>query len=149
MKRHRNIFVLIAAMVIVLSSAACSPTSAPAPTPKPTTIPQTTGPATATPALSAQDNALAQLVEAARKEGKVTAYAFSFTGDIGLALQRGFKDRYNIPMDIVTGRGAEMSERIKTERRIGNVVGDFMETSPTNVMNLKAAGATVSSADIP
>ncbi|MDO8637208.1 MAG: extracellular solute-binding protein [Dehalococcoidia bacterium] len=149
MKRHWNIFVLIAAMVIVLSSAACSPTSTPAPTPKPTTIPQTTGPATATPALSEQDKALAQLVETARKEGKVTAYAFSFTGDIGLALQRGFKDRYNIPMDIVTGRGAEMSERIKTERRIGNVVGDFMETSPTNVMNLKAAGATVSSADIP
>ena len=137
-------------MVIVLSSAACSPTSAPAPTPKPTTIPQTTGPTTATPALqSAQERELAQLIEAARKEGKVTAYAFSFTGDIGLALQKGFQERYNIKLDIITGRGAEMGERIKTERRVGNIVADLMETSPTNTTNLKVIGATVSSADLP
>lgn len=129
--------------------AACTQAAPPPSISTPPPVQQPSRPTPAPTIISAADRALAQLFETAKKEGKVTAYAFSFTGDIGLALQKGFQNRYGIPVEIITGRGAEMGERIKTERRMGNVVADFMETSPTNITNLKVGGGTVSSADLP
>ncbi|MBI4288851.1 MAG: extracellular solute-binding protein [Chloroflexi bacterium] len=137
-------FVLVVLSLVV---ASCAP-AAPPPTAAPPT--PVAGRPTPTPAVaSPQEQALAQLLAAAKKEGKVTVYAFSFTGDIGIALQKGFQDKYGIPVELITGRGAEMGERIKTERRIGTVVADIMESSPANTTNLKVGGATVSSSDIP
>ncbi|MEK7875956.1 MAG: hypothetical protein AAB325_07200, partial [Pseudomonadota bacterium] len=68
-------------------------------------------------------------MEAAKKEGKVNAYSFTWVGDIGLAVAKAFKEKYGITLGIMTGRGAEFAERIKTERRLGQQVADMTEGS--------------------
>lgn len=149
----RRCFPFIAALLMLgWILAACAPKAAPTLTPdttpaaSPVPAPVAAGPATAA---SPSELALAKLVEAAKKEGKLTAYSFSFIGDTGLVLQRAFQEKYGITLNIISGRGGEMLERIRTETRSGQIVADFMETSPTNNMNLKVAGLTVSSWDLP
>lgn len=150
MKRHWQITWLGITLVFVLLGAACAPQATLPPTPAPTIAPQPTRAPTAAPAAPGpQEQAVAKLVEAARKEGRVNVYSFALTGDIGLAIQRGFQDRYNIRTDIITGRGAEFVERIKTERRTGNVTGDLTDFSLVHATALKSAGATVSTSDLP
>lgn len=151
--RHRLTLIGCTLLVLVSLAVACAPKAPPsagpsASSPAPAPLPAPAVPRAA-PTPGPQEQALARLVEAAKKEGKLTAYSFSFTGDIGLALARAFQERYGITLNIITGRGGEMQERIKTETRSGQIVADFMETSPTNNMNLKVGGLTVSSRDLP
>lgn len=143
----KKIFVVSLALFFV--ALACAPQSAPLP--KPTAQPQNTlplAPATAAP-VSPGDQALVKLVEAAKKEGSVNLYSYNFIGDTALAMQRAFKARYGINVDVITGRGAEFTERIRTEARTGNRVGDFFEGSAAHVINLKNLGLTVSLKDLP
>ncbi|MBI4289684.1 MAG: extracellular solute-binding protein [Chloroflexi bacterium] len=133
--------------VVLLLAAACSPT--PAPVPAPATPQPQAAPRQPTQAVSPADAAWQKVIEAARKEGKVTLYSFNFTGDIGVAIARAFKERYGITVDIVTGRGAEFLERLKVEYRIGQVMADFTEGSQTHMINIKRAGQSVSVADLP
>lgn len=149
MKKNSKIALLTVTFLFVLLLGSCAPTAIPSPGPAPTT-PQATQPSAAKPpAPTAQDSALTRLIKAARKEGRITVYAFALTGDLGIALSKGFENRYSIKVDIVTGRGAEFVERVKTERRVGNVTADLTEFSLVHSTNLKLAGATVSSSDIP
>ena len=98
---------------------------------------------------TSQDAAWSKVVEAATKEGKVTVYSFNLVSDAGLAVIKTFKERYGITVDIITGRGAEFAERLKTEKRIGQQTGDFTEGSPVQVKNMKLEGLTVSVAELP
>lgn len=93
--------------------------------------------------------AWAKVVEAAKKEGKLTLYSFSFSGDIGLGLSKAFEERYGVSVEIITGRGNEQIERLKTELRMGNVVGDFIETSNLNAVTAKDQGVVVSPGPLP
>ncbi len=138
---------LVASIVLVMLLASCTPTATPAPpvSPTPTSAPVPI----ATPVTSPADTALQKLVDAAKKEGTVTLYSFNFVGDVGFAMQRGFKDRYGIKVEIITGRGAEFIERLKTEARIGNRTGDFSEGSQVHLVNMKIAGLTTSLKDLP
>lgn len=83
------------------------------------------------------------MLEAAKKEGKLTNYSYNFTGDVGLAMSRAFKERYGIQLDIVTGRGAEFIERLKTEKRMGGLVADLADQNATNAKIMKQQGLTV------
>ncbi|MDO8635624.1 MAG: extracellular solute-binding protein [Dehalococcoidia bacterium] len=149
MKRNIAGFWLTVTLLFVLLLGACAPASTPSTTPIPAP-PQATQPAAVKPpAPTSQDTALTQLINAGRKEGRVTVYAFALTGDLGIDLAKGFENRYNVKVDIVTGRGAEFVERVKTERRVGNITADLTEFSLVHSTNLKLAGATVSSIDIP
>lgn len=85
-----------------------------------------------------------KVVEGAKKEGKVNAYSFSWVGDIGLALSRAFKERYGISLNIITGRGAEFTERIKTEKRMGQQVADMTQGSVLLINNMKVDGLLAS-----
>ncbi|MBF8264777.1 MAG: Ferric transporter ATP-binding subunit [Dehalococcoidia bacterium] len=87
--------------------------------------------------LTSQDAAWAKIVEAAKKEGKVNAYSFTWVGDIGLAVAKAFKEKYGITLGIMTGRGAEFAERIKTERRLGQQVADMTEGSVGLIDNMR------------
>ncbi|MDO8637137.1 MAG: ABC transporter substrate-binding protein, partial [Dehalococcoidia bacterium] len=51
--------------------------------------------------------------------------------------------------EIVTGRGAEMVERLRTESRIGTVVADILEGSASHALTAKTAGITVPTLNIP
>ena len=134
---------------LLINLAACSPTTNSTVTPTPTAIAPTVTTTNAAPAVNPVDITWSKLVDSARKENKLTIYSFSFTGDTGIVLQQAFKKKYGIPVEIITGRGAEMLERLKTEKRTQSIVADMMEGSPTHATNLKVAGLTISSLDIP
>ena len=74
-------------------------------------------------------------------------YSYNLVGDVGLAVSKGFKERYGISVDIITGRGAEFLERLKTEKRIGQVVADAADGSSLHLQNYKNEGFTVSLID--
>lgn len=128
---------------------ACTPTAPPAPSPSaPVTTPGTLpSRPTATPAPA--DAAWDKVVAEAKKEGRVTIYSFNFLGDSAVALGRAFRNRYGIEVDVISGRGAEFLERLKTEQRVGKMMGDLMEGSNIHTRNLKLQGLTDSLADIP
>ncbi|MBI4288046.1 MAG: extracellular solute-binding protein [Chloroflexi bacterium] len=138
--RRSVLITLVAAIMVIL--AACRPQSAP-PAPAPLTQPAAPAPATAAPSLpsaSTQDAAWAKVVEAARKEGALTIYSYSWVGDAGVGVTKAFADAYGIKLQIITGRGAEFVERMKTEQRIGQVTGDVMEGATTHLGIAKASG---------
>lgn len=94
-----------------------------------------------------QEVAWAQTVEAAKKEGRVTLYSFFFVGDLGRALEKAFFEKYGVKLEIVTGRGAEFTERLKTEKRMGRMMADLSEGSSVHMGNMKDSGVTSSVAN--
>lgn len=137
----------LAMLVLLVAPVACAPkqaavTSAP--------VPQQAAPAAAVAASrSPEEAAWTRVVEAAKKEGKVTIYSYKMIGDTSSAISRAFKEKYGISVDIVSGRGSELVEKILTEQRVGQATADLMESGPTTLYTLKDAKLTVSSADIP
>lgn len=130
----------------LLLATSCTPGATPVPTvvsatPQPIT---TVAPASNLPSPTSQDVAWQQIVEAAKKEGKLTIYSGNFTGDIGIALSRGFKERYSIQVDIISGRGTEFIQRLQTEKRMGSILADVEDTSGTNAKIMKQLGLTKS-----
>ena len=98
------------------------------------------------PPTSQEDAAWAKVVEAAKKEGKVTVYSYSWVGDAGIAMTRAFESKYGIALDMITGRGSEFVERLKTEKRMGSMTADTFEGSATHVTNAKVAETIAASA---
>jgi iron(III) transport system substrate-binding protein len=77
-------------------------------------------------------------VQLAKREGQVSIYS-SDTYDL-LFLE--FQKRYpEIKVRSVIGRGAELVQRIMTERRAGKYLADFLVTGPTSEYSLYQAGA--------
>lgn len=85
----------------------------------------------------------------ARKEGKVTAYSFTLTGDIAKATAEAFKNRYGITLEIVGGVGAVLAERIKTESAAKKHIADTFDTAVTGILPIKDLGLLASVADLP
>lgn len=85
----------------------------------------------------------------AAQEGALTIYSFNFVGDTGIKLAETFRNRYGIKIEIVTGRGAEFVERLKTEKRLGQKTADLSEGSITNLLQMKAEGLTTGAPDFP
>ncbi|MBI4289222.1 MAG: extracellular solute-binding protein [Chloroflexi bacterium] len=143
---------LISVIFLMFGAASCAPKTAPAPaasTP-PRAGPTPTSPLSNLSPPTSQDAAWAKVVEAARKEGRVVIYSFNFTGELGIMLQKAFKKRYGLDLEIVTGRGAEFIERLKTEKRVGQITADTTEGSAIHVKNMKLEGITVGVAgDLP
>lgn len=148
MKQHRLIW-LAPIIAVVLTAMACTPKPAPVPPsgPTATVAPSPTGQA-AKPSSSAspEDAAWNKILEAGKKEGKVTVYGYSWVGDSGIMMSRAFKSRYGIDLDIITGRGAEFIERMKTEKRMGAMTADVFEGSVTHSINARLADIMAASA---
>lgn len=145
----KKLFPLVLALALLVSFLACAPRTAPPPSSSPST-PVPAAPRVApTPVISHEEAALQKLVDAAKKEGSVTLYSFNFVGDVGIAMQKAFKERYGIKVDIITGRGAEFLERLKTEARSGNRTGDWTEGSMVHLINMKKAGLTAPLTNLP
>lgn len=145
---RRVLLAAVIAFLVVL--VACAPKAAPpAPAPAPTApSAPATAPKPAQPATT-EDAAWNKVLADARKEGGLNVYSFSMTGDIAVTVAKAFKSKYGIKVDVISGRGAEFLERIRTEQRVGQVAADIMEASSTHTLNLKSAGGTVSSKDLP
>ena len=145
-----KLFGMVMGISVMLLVLACYPQAAPqqASTSTNAPVPQTLGtqgaaPTSNFPLPTSQDAAWQKIVEAAQKEGKLTIYSSNFTGDIGIALNRSFKEKYGIQLDIITGRGAEFIERLKTEKRMGALVGDLHDGNAANTKLMKEQGLTV------
>lgn len=140
--------ILMLSIVFLLLLAACAPkvapSSAPAPTLSQATLPQSGTPTSNISPPTSQDAAWAKVVEAAQKEGRLTIYSYNFVGDVGLAVSQAFRERYGIQVEIITGRGSAFIERLKTEKRMGSIMADMSDNSPTNAKNMKEQGFTIS-----
>lgn len=126
---------------------ACAPKTAPtSPTQAPAAPAPVAAPPSNLPPPTSQDP-WSKIVEAAKKEGKVNPYSFTWVGDIGQVVAKAFKERYGITVNIVTGRGAEFAERIKTEKRLGQQVADMTEGSVGLIDNMRVEKLLASVSD--
>ena len=156
-----SILVVIAALLMV----ACAPKPVPPPTAAPATTvaaapqvpvptmasptPAATTPVSkqATPTASPDDTVWAKIVDAAKKEGEVNVYSQAWAGDASLAIPKAFKDRYGITVKLIVGSSPSVFlERIKTEKRTGQIVADMVEGGDAHLLN--EPGMLVSSGDI-
>ncbi|MBI4288894.1 MAG: extracellular solute-binding protein [Chloroflexi bacterium] len=143
---NRLAFLMSVVFGLALLVSACAPKPVPAPSPSPATPPPTPRPqATAAPASSEWD----KIVEAARKEGKVTMYTFSLTGDIGQAVAAAFESRYGVKVEFITGVGATLIERIKTEQAGKRFIADTLDTSTTLMAIALRDGITEPAGNLP
>lgn len=135
--------------ILLLLAISCAPKGTPAQpvAPAPVKAAPTAAPASIISSPNPQDTAWQNIVDAAKKEGRLTIYSGNFTGDIGIALSRGFKERYGIQVDVITGRGTEFIQRLQTEKRMGTILADVEDTSGTNAKLMKQQGLTKSIAD--
>lgn len=130
MKKCLYILVLVGILVSIVFSACAPKSTAPAASPgKATTTKSESGGA-----------AWDKVVEAAKKEGKLTAYNFFYSGEAGASFIKAFKDKYGITIEGVQGSAAVNVEKIKSERAAGKDAADIFETTVTGVWSLKAAG---------
>lgn len=149
--KKRISFILLTGILVVSILAACTPQVQPATTPPPAAKAVTPAPVpTSNLTLpTSQDAAWQKVTEAAQKESKLVLYSFSFTGDMGVQLAAAFKQRYGISMEIVTGPGAQMIERIKVEQRTKQIMADVMEGSNINASLAQQDGLTENYGDLP
>lgn len=147
MKRTAYVF-FIFIMLLVTILIACAPKTAPTTAPSQPMSTQPAIVATPVPApKTSEDTAWAKVIEAAKKEGTVNMYSYNLVGDVGLAVANGFYERYGIKLEIITGRGAEFLERLKTEKRMGRVVADAADGSSLHLLNYKNEGFSISLPD--
>lgn len=135
--KMNGIIVFFILLPLILAMA-CTPKAAPVQPPA-TAVPMVTpaAPIPTTPARTPEDVAWAKIVEAGRKEGKLTFYASAYLGDTGVAVRNAFKNKYDIDMEIITGPGAAFIERLKTEKRMGSMVGDVVQPATSFAMTMK------------
>lgn len=147
MKRVSALSAIMAAILIALS--ACAPATLPAPSAAPAVQPAPSPSERPAAQPVSGEDPWAKVEVAARKEDKLTIYSFILVGDAGLMVSRAFEQSTGIKTDVITGRGAEMLERIRTEARMGNQVGDVVQTSPLHLGNMKSYGLTAPNLDLP
>jgi iron(III) transport system substrate-binding protein len=70
-------------------------------------------------------------VAAAKKEGALTVYS-SYPSEFRSVLSKGLKDRFGIDIEFVTGRGAEIREKLSSERKAGLYLADIYMMGPSN-----------------
>lgn len=147
----RLMIALIPIMTLLLLACALKPTPTPAPTSAtPNAIATTPSPPKPiAPQASPEEAAWSKVVEAAKKEATLTIYSYSWVGDAGILLSKAFKNRYGIELDIITGRGSEFVERLKTEKRMGHMTGDIIEGGPTHLILTKEANILAPSINLP
>lgn len=64
-----------------------------------------------------------RVVKAAKKEGKLVAYSTT-GGDMRYVVGRGFQEKYGIGVEFLVAKGAQIAERIASERRVGLYIPD-------------------------
>lgn len=138
---------LTTVMLIGLTAAmsfGCAPAKAPSPAAQapPATPIATPAPVQAMPRVSAEDAAWAGVVQAARKEGKLTVYSFFLLGDAGTQVKKAFENSTGIRLEIITGTGAPFIERIKAERRGAVQVASVFDSSVVLLFQAKQEGLT-------
>lgn len=132
---------MMTVLLLVALLAACAPQIAPATAPQ---APATAAPAKpggsapSPPAKAAWQLEWDKVLEGAKKEGTVLAYADN--AELRPTWSAAM-ERYGVQVEIIVARAAELAQKIFTERRAGIYSGDvYMGSSTTPVTVLKPAG---------
>jgi len=80
-----------------------------------------------------------QVVAAAKKEGKVVVYSGAAPNSFKRAVEL-FEKAYGIPVEILIGRGAEIRERVRTERSFNRNIGDVLINGLSTAIGQTMAG---------
>jgi iron(III) transport system substrate-binding protein len=139
----KKLFLLAIVLTVILSvfMVGCSGgnsennTETPAATPANTAEPADT-PAAAEP--EPEQDAFAQLIEAAEAEGKVVVYGPPGE-EARMALTEGFKAKYDIKVDFQGGRSSQTYAKLVTEKEAGIMSGDVMISGGNTSGDLYAA----------
>ncbi|MBI4331725.1 MAG: extracellular solute-binding protein [Chloroflexi bacterium] len=84
-----------------------------------------------------------KMVEDAKREGSIVLYNSIGTNEIA-ALRMGFGNAYGISIESVTGRGAEVREKLFAERKAGLFLADVsLVGTTTTILDMKGAGVLV------
>ncbi|MDZ4246631.1 MAG: extracellular solute-binding protein, partial [Dehalococcoidia bacterium] len=166
MKRRIYLIVSFVTLIIFLATAcgAPAPTAAPAPqltqappppqivvtpapmrtaTPPPVTAPRptTTQPPAAGPTTPEWQQKWDKAVEGAKKEGQLNLYT-SIGTSARQVIAKEMKEKYGVNAEFVTGRGAEVAEKVVTEQRAGIYEADAFIIGSVNIItNLKPVNA--------
>lgn len=130
MSYHRGIAFGLALVAVL--ALACTPRTSAPPAPAPATPAAT--PVSQAPLKPIEDDGWAKVVAAAKKEGTVTIYSAGFVADIGRRISQDFQKQYGIRVEILSGNGATLKERILLEQSMKNQVAD--------IFNIGGAGST-------
>ena len=144
----KNVAFLVLIPIVLNTLMGCTPKTPV--TPAPATSAEAPKPALQ-PITTAKSSAGAdwdKVVEAGKKEGRVTFYATMFT-QVEVPVDKPFYDRYGIKLDVLGGRSAEWTERLKVEKRMGQIVGDIVQGSTPNMENMKLLGLLSSNQALP
>lgn len=81
-----------------------------------------------------------KILQAAKKEGSVIVYG-TMGSEPRAALSSSFNNKFAIKAEFITGKGAEISQRLLRERRAGIYMADVYVGGPTTLLNaLKPSG---------
>jgi iron(III) transport system substrate-binding protein len=89
------------------------------------------------------------VVEAAKKEGKVTVYTAAVGQPSHLAVAKAFEKKYGIPVTFLEARASEIRERIRTEQAAGRFIGDLSHNGSTTTTLQMQEGTFQPHAGIP
>jgi len=126
----KNVYIATILVISILLLASCTPQPATTPTPVSSGTTPRPSPAAAPSPATSQDIAWNKVVEAAKKEGLVTIYAFYYSGDIGRSMARAFQDRYGIRVEILASAGRQTVEKVKVEQAVKQPIADVVNAFP-------------------
>ena len=76
------------------------------------------------PAFAQSEAEWKKVTEAAMKEGKAVVYSGYLSPETHNAINAAFKAKYGISVDVLTGRGGELRERLRLEHQTGRFLVD-------------------------
>lgn len=126
-------FVVVAALLLVL--AQCAPASTPAPA-QPSSSAGTAA-STGTPQAAGGQAGWDSVLQAAKKEGTLTIYCTSWGQDTQKALTEAFWKKYGIDSEfMILSRGVEVAARAQTEKSAGLFIADVFGTGSGTLLPL-------------
>lgn len=130
-------FIVISLITVLLSLVACSSPSPSLSSKSPAVVTSIESPVSQGESWQAE---WAKLTDGAKKEKKVVMYSTS-ASLLRQPLSEAFQARYGISVEMIFGKGAEVSEKLISERRAGLFIADvYNGGSGTPVRQLKPAG---------
>jgi len=145
MKGNRSYVAALVTLLVML--VGCAAKAHPAP--EPTTMTPPLAPTISVPAIPAsslEDIAWSNVVKAAQKEGTLTVYSAVATI---VESQKAFEAKTGLKLEIISGTGIQFMDRLKIERRMGQVVADVIFNNTSYMKMAKELGFYASSADLP
>src|SRR5436190_1481033 len=82
----------------------------------------------------------ADVVAAAKKEGKVAFYTSFLGAKAHLEIIKGFEAKYGITVELLDVRASEMTERIRTEQTSQRYIGDVVQNGAAGLIQNQKDG---------